>query len=72
MKEVLLDTNIVIHREASRVLNKDIGVLFRWLDKGQYIKCIHSITVTEIEKNSNKETANALRVKIDSYSYNFV
>lgn len=67
MKEVLLDTNIVIHREASRVLNKDIGVLFRWLDKGQYIKCIHSITVTEIEKNSNKETANALRVKIDSY-----
>jgi predicted nucleic acid-binding protein len=67
MKEVLLDTNIVIHREASRVLNKDIGILFRWLDKGKYTKCVHSITVQEIEKNSNKETASSLRVKLDSY-----
>ncbi len=65
--KVLLDTNIVIHREASRILNKDIGVLFRWLDKGKYIKCVHPITVQEIEKNSNKETANTLSVKLESY-----
>ena len=51
-----LDTNIVIHREASRILNIDIGVLFRWLDKGKYIKCVHPITVEEIKKYSNKQT----------------
>ncbi len=65
--KVLLDTNIVIHREASRILNVDIGVLFRWLDKGKYIKCVHPITIQEIEKNSNQETANTLGVKLESY-----
>ena len=65
--KVLLDTNIVIHREASRILNKDIGVLFRWLDKGKYIKYVHPVTVHEIEKNSNRETANTLGVKLESY-----
>jgi len=64
---VLLDTNIVIHREASRILNKDIGVLFKWLDKGKYTKCVHPITIQEIEKNSNRETANTLGIKLDSY-----
>lgn len=65
--KVLLDTNIVIHREASRILNVDIGVLFRWLDKGKYIKCVHPVTVLEIEKNSNQETVNTLGVKLESY-----
>jgi len=65
--KVLLDTNIVIHREASRILNVDIGVLFRWLEKGKYIKCVHPVTIQEIEKNSNQETANTLCVKLESY-----
>lgn len=64
---VLLDTNIVIHREASRILNVDIGVLFRWLDKGKYIKCVHPVTVKEIEKNSNQQTVETLGVKLASY-----
>ncbi len=67
MMRVLLDTNIVIHREASRILNVDIGILFRWLDKGKYIKCVHPVTIQEIEKNSNKETAKTLGVKLESY-----
>lgn len=65
--KVLLDTNIVIHREASRILNVDIGVLFRWLDKGKYTKCVHPITVEEIKKNSNKQTVDTLSVKLESY-----
>jgi len=65
--KVLLDTNIVIHREASRILNVDIGILFRWLDKGKYTKCVHPITVEEIEKNSNKQTVNTLSIKLESY-----
>lgn len=65
--KVLLDTNIVIHREASRILNKDIGILFKWLDKGKYTKCVHPVTIQEIEKNSNRETASTLSIKLESY-----
>ena len=66
--KVLLDTNIVIHREASRILNKDIGILFRWLEKGGYNKCVHPVTIEEIKKNSNKETADTLAIKLESYT----
>ena len=38
--KVLLDTNIIIHREASRIFNVDIGVLFRWIDKGKYTNIV--------------------------------
>lgn len=58
--KALLDTNIVIYRETQHILNKDIGVLFKWLDKGQYKKCVHPVTLKEIEKNSNKETVETL------------
>jgi predicted nucleic acid-binding protein len=65
--KVLLDTNIVIHREASHILNKDIGILFKWLDKGKYEKCIHPVTVSEIEKNRNRDTADTFSIKLQSY-----
>lgn len=65
--KVLLNTNIVIHRETSRILNVDIGVLFQWLDKGKYFKCVHPVTVHEVRKNSNQETVNTLGIKLESY-----
>lgn len=65
--KALLDTNIIIHREASRVISQDIGILYRWLDRGKYTKCIHSITIDEIKKNSNKDTVDAFLVKMESY-----
>src|SRR4030042_7063449 len=65
--KALLDTNIIIHREASRVISPDIGSLVKWLDKGKYTKCIHPITVEEINKNVNKDTAHAFSVKLESY-----
>ena len=37
---VLLDTNIVIHRESVHVLHEEIGVLFRWLDALQYTSLV--------------------------------
>jgi predicted nucleic acid-binding protein len=63
----LLDTNIIIHRETGRIVNRDIGILFKWLDKGKYTKCIHPITVEEITKNSNQETVKSFSVKLESY-----
>ena len=65
--KALLDTNIVIHRETNKVINQDIGTLFKCLDKGKYTKCIHSVTVKEINKNSNKTTVESLIIKLDSY-----
>ncbi|WP_426669774.1 PIN domain-containing protein [Mucilaginibacter sp. McL0603] len=65
--KALLDTNIVIHREASRVVNQDIGILFKWLDKAHFQKCIHPITLQEISKNPNKVIVESFTIKLDSY-----
>lgn len=65
--KALLDTNIIIHREASKVINQDIGTLFKWLDKAKFIKCVHQITIDELNKNSNLEIRNTFNAKIRSY-----
>jgi len=65
--KALLDTNIIIHREANRIVSQDIGILYRWLDRGQYTKCIHSATIEEVKKNPNKETVDLFLVKLESY-----
>lgn len=65
--KVLLDTNIVIHREANKVINQDIGVLFNWLDKLHYTKCIHPVTIEELSGNSNRRTTETIIVKVENY-----
>lgn len=65
--KALLDTNIIIHREANKIVSQDIGILYRWLDRGQYTKCIHSVTIEEVKKNPNKETVDLFLVKLESY-----
>ena len=66
--KALLDTNIIIHRESgSSGINQDIGILYRWLDKMKYIKCIHPVTVQEIQKNNNEKTVQTFKIKMASY-----
>lgn len=65
--KVLLDTNIIIHREASHVKNQDIGILFKWLDRTHCEKFIHRKSVDEILKNKNQETVSAFKIKIQNY-----
>jgi predicted nucleic acid-binding protein len=65
--KALLDTNIIIHREANKVVSQDIGILYRWLERGKYTKCIHSVTVDEIKRNPNAETVGTFLVKLDNY-----
>lgn len=65
--KALLDTNIIIHREANKIVSQDIGILYRWLDRGKYTKCIHSATIEEVKKNPNKKTVDLFLVKLDSY-----
>ncbi len=65
--KALLDTNIIIHRESAKVINQDIGTLYRWLDRAQYIKCVHSLTISEIEKHKNLSTIDTFLIKLASY-----
>ena len=64
---VLLDTNIVIHRENNIVSNYSIGHLFRWLDKLRYKKIIHPYTIDEINKLQDPLRKEVLAVKLNSY-----
>lgn len=64
--KVLLDTNIVIHRE-SVVIDPDIGVLFRWLEKLNYIKCVHPISIKEIEKHKDAKIVQKMKIILENY-----
>ena len=63
----LLDTNIIIHRKASRVINPDIGVLFQWLDKLHHAKCVHPLTVQELQKHLDNSTVQTMTIKLGNY-----
>lgn len=65
--KVLLDTNIIIHRETERMINLDIGKLFHWLDKIKAEKIIHPITIKEINKLKNKSQKQTYNIKLESY-----
>jgi len=65
--KALLDTNIIIHREASKVVNQDVGILYRWLERAKYTKCIHPLTIAEIDKYQNKQTVDTFHIKLESY-----
>jgi predicted nucleic acid-binding protein len=66
--KALLDTNIIIHRETDRIMNQDIGTLFKWIDKGKYTKCIHPLTIEEIQRYKDKTTVDTFLIKLESYT----
>jgi hypothetical protein len=65
--KALLDTNIIIHRETDKIMNQDIGILFRWLDRGNYKKVIHPITIEEVKTHKDEQTVKTFLTKLDSY-----
>jgi hypothetical protein len=65
--KILLDTNIIIHRETIRPKKEDIGKLFWWLDKIGCKKCIHRVTIDEITKLQNKDSLRTYSIKLESY-----
>ena len=69
MTKALLDTNIIIHRETSKIMNPEIGQLFKWLDKLKHQKNIHPLTVEEINKHKDAETVRTMNVKLQSYNH---
>jgi predicted nucleic acid-binding protein len=65
---ILLDTNIIVHREASKVYNQDIGLLFNWLDKMHFEKCVHPLSIDEISTYRDEDVVNTMKVKIENYN----
>jgi hypothetical protein len=63
----LLDTNIIIHRETNRIRKENIGTLFLWLDKMQYIKNVHPITEEELNRHADAAIVRTMGIKLDSY-----
>jgi len=68
MIRVLLDTNIIVHREANRPVKSDIGELFRWIDNLHYQKCVHPLTVEEISGLKNESSRSAMTIKLENYN----
>ena len=64
---VLLDTNILIHREARTVIRDDIGPLFRWLDRLSFEKVIHPDSLAELERHADPGVVRTLKRKLQSY-----
>lgn len=65
---ILLDTNVVIHREANYAHNEDIGLLFNWIDKLHHEKCIHPYSLKEIENYKDKEVVRTFKIKTENYN----
>ena len=65
---ILIDTNIIIHREANRVYNEDIGLLFNWLDKLKFDKCVHPLTIEEISGHQDENVVKTMKIKIANYN----
>lgn len=66
--KILLDTNIIIHRERIQPTERNIGKLFFWLDKLGYKKFVHPITIAEIQKMQNAKRLEAFTIKLESYN----
>lgn len=66
-KKALLDTNILIHREASVVINDNIGPVFNWLDRLGYEKYVHPVSIGEIQGHHDERVRRSFSAKIASY-----
>lgn len=64
---VLLDTNVLIHREATTVVRQDIGKVFFWLDKLKHEKCVHPVSLAEIAKHRDEKVRATFQAKLQSY-----
>jgi predicted nucleic acid-binding protein len=66
--KVLLDTNVIIHREAYKTSHLAIGQLFKWLDQLKYTKCIHPVTAGELRSHANADTVRSMGIKLEAYN----
>lgn len=68
MMRVLLDTNIIIHRENTIATNNTIGQLFYWLDRLHYEKLIHPLSILELREYHNPQMQTLYDAKLAAYT----
>ncbi|WP_147612795.1 PIN domain-containing protein [Treponema pectinovorum] len=66
--KALLDTNIIIHRENIKPTNYGIGLLFYWLDKLNYEKCIHPLVIQELRTFKDSNIQALYNAKLSAYT----
>lgn len=66
---VLLDTNIIIHRENKILTNESIRHLFYWLDRLKCTKLVHPCSISEIGKYNDAQVQQLYKVKLDAYTH---
>nr|WP_298657461.1 PIN domain-containing protein [uncultured Flavobacterium sp.] len=66
--KILLDTNIIIHREANKIYKPEIGELIKWIDNLKYSKYIHPLTVQELDRYKDTNALDTMSIKIKSYN----
>jgi hypothetical protein len=49
------------------VVRRDIGKLFFWLDKLKYDKCVHPLSLKEIEKHDDPRVRRTFEAKLQFY-----
>lgn len=64
---ILLDTNILIHREANAISQTNVGLLFKWLNRLKYDLRYHVESKKEIEKHKDERLRGVFLQKLSSY-----
>ncbi len=64
---VLLDTNIIIHREGYKNVTFEVASLYKWFDLLNSRKIIHPVTKNEIQKYNDDLVKKNICIKLDSY-----
>lgn len=64
---VLLDTNIIIHREGYKNVTFGVMNLYKWLDILNSKKLVHPVTKNEIQKYNDENVKKDICIKLDSY-----
>ena len=65
--KVLLDTNILIEREAHNSKSFSIGYLMKWLDNLNFKKMIHPLSIEELSKYGDEKNKEVLLRKLNAY-----
>lgn len=65
--KILLDTNIIIHREWQNIKHSQIWQLFFYIDKFKHDKFVHKISIDEIQKYWDKKALEIILQKVQNY-----
>ncbi len=64
---VLLDTNIIIHRESYDNVSFEVSNVYKWLDVLNCRKLIHPDTISELEKHGDIKIRRGMNIKLNAY-----